>query len=188
MKITLNKHKVKLTTADNLSIEQYLQLSEKENITIIDYLNATTDFKVLDIARTGLSNRHLRRLNNYIGSIKTFEELAKIKQKSIIFEDKLYQRDNLDCLTFGARVMLEARQKETQNPLKLAVYLLAILIEGNFDADKTDVIYNKLLKLSYIDYLPFAVFFFKRLTIGKYKGPRLLSFLPKTIKKILKKR
>jgi hypothetical protein len=61
--------------------------------------------------------------------------------------------------------MIEDRQ--AANQLELAVYLLAIYIDGKYDQESIEAIYTDLLNYNAISVYSFVIFFFKSLMNGK---------------------
>ncbi|RLD69233.1 MAG: hypothetical protein DRI95_00645 [Bacteroidetes bacterium] len=183
MKIRLNNKKFEIPTAENLTVGQYIELSKFDKLNVANYLAVVTGRRVLEIATLKMKDKNLRRLLNYIGNISDFKELQNLGKsaKTFIFDNKVYTK-SFDWQTVGVRLMLEKKAEQTNEVLELATYLLAILISKNFDADKIEKNYIKLLEYSYIDILPFAIFFFKKLNRGYSKELPLLQRLRKIIR------
>ena len=177
MNITINDKRYKIRQSNTLTVAEYLALMENSQINIANYLQVVTgeDFKT--ILKTTANENSVRTLKNYIGEIKTAADFANGSFKEFDILGKTYKAKKMDWQAVGTRIMFEQRINKTQNMYALAVYILAVLIEGNFEAEASEEVYQKLLKENYLDVMPSAVFFFAKLNRGYLNDKKLLKVL-----------
>ena len=182
MKITINNKQYAIKQAHNLTVSEYLQLMENSDINIANYLHVTTgeDFKT--ILKTNANEQAVRTLKNYIGEIKTLTDFTDEKIKSFTFDGRKYKAKEMPWQAVGMRIMFEQRINKTQNVYALAVYILAVLIEGNFEAEEAEKVYSKLLERDYLEIMPTAIFFFAKLNHGYWSDSALLRVLKMIMK------
>jgi len=196
MKVILNNKKYKIKTSSNLTVKEYIEMSKFEQINIANYISVVTGLRVLDIAMSSLPLRKTRRLVKYIGKLQTFRQLEKESKKvtMIYFDNETIKKEYISYDTLGTRILYEQKAKElyssesseNEKMLQLIIYSLAVVLSKNYDASKTNEVYSKLLKCSYLDIFPFAIFFFRKLTNGQNKGRKLLKTLRKAISLIFR--
>lgn len=183
MNIKINKKTYKIKPANQLTIKEYLtyftMIKPDSNYLekLICYLCAITGLKYNHVADINIEYDDIRRIFAYIGDILQANE---VPESRVFYHRKsgktLYQK-SVNWRSIGARKMLEDRKAETQ--IEQAVYLLAIYINGKYDAEKIEEIYHELQDYNAIEVLSFSIFFFKSLYSGKKQGGIFLKRLLK---------
>ncbi len=181
MNIKINKKTYKIKPASELTVSEYLAYFSKIKEysgslgRLMHYLCAITGLSYNNIADIKIDPDSIRRIFAYIGDIY---HVSDIPESKVFYHRKsgktLYQK-SVNWRAIGARKMLEDRKAETQ--IEQAVYLLSIYIAGNYDAEKTEEIYQELQDYNAIEVLSFSVFFFKNLYSGKKSGGNFLKRL-----------
>ncbi len=114
----------------------------------------------------------------YIGDINPIEKIDRLDLFS--YEGELINAKDIVYRSLGVRLMLE--KKKFNNAAEQAVYMLAINIDGNYDADKTNVIYDKLMNYRAADVFGFMVFFYLNFLNGNKQGLRFSKMLFRKVK------
>lgn len=175
MNIRINGKKHKVKPASILTAKEYIELSKIESPNITDYLKIVSRETFGSIMNIRANKTTLRRLHAFVGTVKNSKELINDRKRYFVFKNKAYNIEKIDCETLGCRLMIENKSKQTQNIYELSLYLLSIVVVDNYDSEQADSVYCSLLDLGYLDVLPPALFFFRKLTNGYSFGTRLLS-------------
>ena len=171
MNVEINKQKYRIKPATELTVKEYISFfsniskEPKEKEVIICYLAAITGLDFKEINSVSMDSHSLRRLLVYIGPIKCIDQMQNCHYFYYRKLSKRIYKENLNWRTLGVRRMIEDRQ--ATNQLELAVYLLAIYINGKYDQEAIEEIYNDLLTYNAISVYSFVIFFFKNLMNGK---------------------
>lgn len=174
MNIAINNQKYRIKPATELTVKEYITFfttispEPKEKEVIICYLAAITGLEFKEINSVSMDSHSLRRLSVYIGPIKWIDKMENCHYFYYRKLSKRIYKETLNWRTLGARRMIEDRQ--SSNQLELAVYLLAIYINGKYDQEAIEEIYNDLMSYNAISVFSFVIFFFKRLMNGKVSG------------------
>jgi len=181
MDIKLNKKKHKIKPASQLTVQEFLTLSEIKNSTVIDYLAITLNVSFSSIANLKFDRISERQISAYVGSVTDISEFfeTNIIPLHFHFQDRAYPYTEFDCETVGVRIMMEAKAKETDNVIELAVYLLSVLIEGQYDSKGVQKVFNRLMCCNYIDVIRYAAFFLKKFQSGFNSVPVLSKLIRK---------
>lgn len=183
MNIKINKKTYKIKPASELTISEYIayfsRIKEDSNYLdkLICYLCAITGLGYNNVADINIDPDSIRRIFAYTGEILQANEIPESKVFYHRKSGKTLYRKSVNWRAIGARKMLEDRKAGTQ--IEQAVYLLSIYIAGNYDAEKTEEIYQELQNYNAIEVLSFSVFFFKSLYNGKKSGGNFLKRLLK---------
>jgi hypothetical protein len=184
MQITINNKKYHIKPASELTVSEYIELFDRfkpetrELGMLLDYLCVTLDLKYTSIADVNFDENTIRRLFAYIGEFLLAKDMPGSEQFYYKKTGKRYYQNKINWQAVGVRRMIEERNEDNQ--LKLAVYMLAIFIAGNYDFEKVEQIYDELQNYRAIDVYSFVIFFFKNLHSGKKPGK---SFFRKLLKK-----
>ena len=73
-------------------------------------------------------------------------------------------------------------EKQLNNELELSVFLLAILIQGEFDSEKINKIHKELLRYPYIEVFGFSYFFLQNWLNGYKQGRNFLKMLKRILR------
>lgn len=185
MKIQINKKDYKIKPASEMSVQEYItffgKLSEEPTQfeVLIAYVSAITGLNYTDIEKINIDDNSIRRLMVYIGEIQAPNQIKTIDYFYHKKSGKRIYQKTLEWRTFGARKLLE--EKRTDNQLELAVYLLAVYVAGNYDAEKIEEIYSELMDYNAVSVFGFVIFFFKRLANGAIQEK---SYLKRLILKV----
>ena len=185
MNIKINNKKHEIKPASELTIKEYIELFDKfdpktKNLGILlDYISVILGLDYKDIADVNINHRTIRRLFAYIGEIQLAKDMPVSKEFYYKRTGKTYYQSVVNWQSVGVRRMMEERDEKNQ--LKMAVYLLAVLIQGDYDYEKTEAIYNDLQDYRAIDVFSFVIFFFKSLYSGNKPDT---SFLKRLIRKL----
>jgi hypothetical protein len=183
MNVEINKKKYLIKPASELTVKEYITFftsispEPKEKEVIICYLAAITGLSFKEINSVSMNSNTLRRLSAYIGKIKWIEQF---ENKSFFYYRKIGKKlfkEKIEWRTLGARRMIEERQ--ATNQLELAVYLLAIYIDEEYNQESIEEIYNDLQNYNAIAVFSFVIFFFKSLMNGKSSGRNYIKTLLK---------
>lgn len=189
MNIEINNKKYKIKPASELTVKEYIDFfgnisqEPSQMEVIICYIAALTGLSFKEITSVSIDDNSLRRISVYIGQIKGPNDLET--KFSFYYREtaKYLYKETLNWRTLGARKLKEDREKLIENPesvksqLELAVYLLAVYVSGNFDAEEIEKIYKNLYKYNAFNVFGFIVFFFKGLSNGKISGINFLRML-----------
>lgn len=176
MNIKINKIPTKIKSSQHLTCAEYIELfKDKRGVNVLTYLNATTEYNFSDIQNIELKKRELSLINTYIGEIPDaafFFKKGKPQQK-FIFNDKLFDLKKETTITLGTRQAYSDFTKDLdKNVHEAALFLLAVIINNlantslKYDTDSVQRTYEELLSKNYLDTMPSAVFFLKKLTNG----------------------
>jgi len=180
MKIKLNNDYFELKHADALTIKEYLELSKLESINIINYIATISGKEFAQIADLKFSERDIKIISAYVGSIKSYDYFLSFPSDSFYFgyTGQTFYKNNLQKVeTVGTRMLLE--QFKSENIIELATYLLAIIITENYDSEQVQQNYERLLNYNYIQVLSYAAFFLQTFKNGSSKGTKFLRWLTK---------
>lgn len=181
MNIEINNQKYRIKPATELTVKEYIAFfttispEPKEKEVIICYLAAITGLEFKEINSVSMDSHSLRRLSVYIGPIKWIEQMENCHYFYYRKLSKRIYKETLNWRTLGARRMIEDRQ--ASNQLELAVYLLAIYVNGKYDQEAIEEIYNDLMSYNAISVFSFVIFFFKSLMNGKVSGIDYIKLL-----------
>jgi hypothetical protein len=171
MNVEINNQKYRIKPASELTVNEYIKffsiisVEPKEKEVIICYLAAITGLDFKEINSVSMDSHSLRRLSVYIGPIHWIDKIENCHYFYYRKTAKRIYKENLNWRTLGVRRMIEDRQ--ASNQLELAVYLLAIYIDGKYDQESIEEIYNDLLNYNAISVYSFIIFFFTNLMNGK---------------------
>lgn len=174
MKIKINGTNYDIKTSANLTVKEYIELSKLDG-NILDYISVVTGLKFKSIADCFFTDLTLNRLHSYVQPIRQVENLDRsylfmYKRTGQIVSEKTFNFDSV-----GTMFLMQTRSEQTTNNLELMVYLLAIAIQKEYDAEKIENIYNELLEYNYIQIFSFIAFFFRKLYYGSNKNRTSLS-------------
>lgn len=193
MKIKLNNKKVKIKPFINLTVKEYIKFWElyeieasknKDGIpylkVVLIYLTAITKYEFADLLNINIANLDILRIQGYIGQ---FVPVDKIPYKNHFWykETGLCLHKFQNWQTVGTRLALQQKANTTENIIELTTYLLAIAIQNDYDHEKINEIYKKLLLYNAFDVLGFSYFFFRRLQNGTIQGKRFFQKLRKIL-------
>ena len=174
MKVKINKVDYEIKTSANLTCKEFIELS-KLNGNILDYISVVTGLKFKSVANTFFAESTLNRLHSYVQTIKSINNL----ERSFLFRyaktGQIVSEKTFNLYSVGTIFLMQSRTETTANELELMVYLLAIAIQKDYDAEKIDIIYNDLLNYNYIQVYSFILFFFKKLYCGSKKNKQSLN-------------
>ena len=181
MKIEISGKKYEIKTASELTVKEYVYFfsgiteTSKESDIFIRYISAVTGLDFLNVCKIDIDEHSIRRMLAYVGEIKNPMQLNTIDYFYIKNTGrKLYQK-NVNWRSLGTRKMLEDKHLETG--LELAVYLLAIYIDGTYDNENIEQIYSDLQNYNAISVFGFVWFFFQKLQNGKKQETNFLKML-----------
>lgn len=182
MKVKINGKKIEVPHSGLLTVNQYCDLMEFEQITIIEYLAYFTDYSVEQIKFSKIDVSQIQRLSHAIGFVKTFDSFMTIKKlpDEIYFDGEMYSYNKLNDLTgsVGARLLLaQFSKREKIRKLDPVIYLLAIILSGTFDVEATNRKFEDLQKANYVDAFKIAAFFFQKFKTQSVKGMNFLERL-----------
>lgn len=181
MKVKINNKNHEIKTASELTVKEYIQFFDivNENSGNIEklaaYISVLTGENYFNVQNIKFDSHSLRRLSSYIGEIQQPEKMRIIDNFYYKKTGKRIFQKLVNWRALGVRSLLELRK--TDNSLELAVYLLAIIISGDFDSEKIEEIYNELQEYNAISVFGFAIFFLLRLSNGKKSDPNYLNLL-----------
>jgi hypothetical protein len=178
MKIKLNNELFELKHADALTINEYLKLSKLESINIINYISTIVNKEFAQIADLKFSERDIKIISAYVGSIKSYDYFLNFPSDSFYFgyTGQTFYKNKLQKVeTVGTRMLLE--QFKSENIIEIATYLLAVIITENYDNEKVQSNYERLLNCNYIQVLSYAAFFLQTFKNGSNKGQNFLTWL-----------
>ncbi len=171
MNVEINKKKYKIKPASELTVREYItfltSISEnpKEMEVIICYIASITGLSFKDITSVNIDKTSLRRISVYIGEIVIPDKLKGLDSFYYRKPNKKIYKRNINWRSFGVRQLIEDRKAD--NNMDLAVYLLAIYIDGNYDNEQIEEIYKDLQDYNAASVFGFVLFFFKSLSNGK---------------------
>lgn len=186
MNIKINNKKCEIKPASELTVKEYIELFDRfdpktKNFGIlIDYISVTLGLEYKNVADVKMNQRTIRRLFAYIGEIKLAKDMQVSKEFYYKKTGKKYYQSVVNWQSVGVRRMMEERDEKNQ--LKIAVYLLAILIQDNYDYKKTEAIYEDLQDYNAVDVFSFVIFFFINLYNGKKQDT---NFLRRLMRKLI---
>jgi len=190
MKLKINKTSIEIPTADNLTCRQYLECleaSKSNDPFILRYLSIVTGFNYVDVCNANIDFTTIQRLIAWIGQIKNFDYFLINQNTQVYIKGNLFvsTRKDFDFEKVGVSILFQAKAERTESREVLAIYLLAILLTPDFDADKTEAKYEQLLEENYIKILSFSTFFLsKYLKYSKTKKKHLIQRAMERIKNI----
>ena len=175
MKIKLNRKKIRIKPFSNLTVKEYIKFWDSYNAEIekhkdikvirlvMIYLSIITRVDFSNILEDNISDIDILRIYSYIGNPVWISDIERTfsfhyKETGLILHQ--YQK----WQAVGTRLMMQ--EFKSQNVIELTTYLLAIAIQNDFDSEKTNEVYKKLLNYNAIDVLSFAYFFFQKVLNG----------------------
>ena len=179
MKVAINKTKYQVKTSANLTCREYIEYNKRHDNTILDYLAITTKQEYKSIADTSFDMLTLNRLNSYIQPLKLVEHLERSYLFRYTKTGQIVSAKTFNFESVGTVFLIQSKAQETKSNLELMIYLLAIAIQKNYDAEKIEQIYNELLDYNYIQVYSFIYFFFRNFMSGSKKKVKLSSRLKK---------
>ena len=186
MNIKINNKKYNIKSSHDLTVSEYFNLLQQPTgLSVMAYLNVVTGSDFKDINNFNGKGRELSILNTWIGKIKTLEYFKRNAkpQDTFVFENSLIDLKESFEITLGLRSMYEAFVSEKRYNFEAALYLVAIIVNNQinkskkYDFESTQIVYDKLLNHNYIEVLPSALFFLKKLTAIYNKEMRFLKVL-----------
>jgi len=168
MKIKLNNKSYKIKPAENLTVKEYRDFfskfdNKKSSLhSVINYLSVVTGLEFGELSKINIDTKTLSRITYYIGSIRPINNLKSVEK--FAFSGQIFEKNKLDWESVGVRLLMS--ENKSENVIELMTYLLAILIENNFDAEKVNEIYEQLLNENALSVLCFSTFFFQNLLNG----------------------
>jgi len=171
MKIQINEKSYKLKPASELTVKEYIKLfsliNEKSGQIqiLMAYICSISGINYSEAQKINIDDHTIRRAFAFIGQINTPDNIPKIDYFYIKKTGKRIWKSNLNWRSLGVRKLLEDRTYD--NSLDLAVYLLAVYCDGNYDNENIQEIYSDLQDYRAIDVFGFVVFFLQKLSNGK---------------------
>ena len=171
MKIQINEKSYKLKPASELTVKEYIKLfsliNEKSGQIqiLMAYICSISGINYSEVQKINIDENTIRRTFAYIGQINTPDNIPKVDYFYIKKTGKRIWKNTLNWRSLGVRKLLEDRTYE--NSLDLAVYLLAVYCDGNYDNENIQEIYSDLQDYRAIDVFGFVVFFLQKLSNGK---------------------
>ena len=181
MKIQINEKSYKLKPASELTVKEYIKLfsliNEKSGQIqiLMAYICSISGINYSEAQKINIDENTIRRAFAYIGQINTPDNIPKVDYFYIKKTGKRIWKSTLNWRSLGVRKLLEDRTYE--NSLDLAIYLLAIYCDGNYDNENIQEIYNDLQDYRANDVFGFVVFFLQKLSNGKKSEPNYLKKL-----------
>jgi len=181
MKIQINEKSYKLKPASELTVKEYIKLfsliNEKSGQIqiLMAYICSISGINYSEAQKINIDENTIRRAFAYIGEINTPDNIPKVDYFYIKKTGKRIWKSTLNWRSLGVRKLLEDRTYD--NSLDLAIYLLAIYCDGNYDNENIQEIYNDLQDYRANDVFGFVVFFLQKLSNGKKSEPNYLKKL-----------
>ena len=181
MKIQINEKSYKLKPASELTVKEYIKLfsliNEKSGQIqiLMAYICSISGINYSEAQKINIDENTIRRAFAYIGQINTPDNIPKVDYFYIKTTGKRIWKSTLNWRSLGVRKLLEDRTYD--NSLDLAIYLLAIYCDGNYDNENIQEIYNDLQDYRANDVFGFVVFFLQKLSNGKKSEPNYFKKL-----------
>lgn len=165
MKIRINKKKYEVKETNLLTVSEYLHFMSIEKFTFLDYISHFTGFTVDELKKAKINQMSLNTIIQVIGQLPSINQFLEIKRLPDIItiggKDYNYDRINDLCGSVGARILLTQKEPKLK-PFENIVYLVAILIDGSLDFEKTDRTFEELREYNYLDVFTIGCFFLRK--------------------------
>lgn len=168
-----NKKEIKIPTANELTVNQYIDFMARDRQDIINYLSV-----VLNVDYNSVWNFRLNEIESdtLFARIGQVEDYTKLKPKKYILGNEIKEVE-----TFGQRYIIEETSYDMK-PEELFCFVLAVCIVCEPNENKINEYKDKLMDMPYIDVLPTGFFLLKNLRNGKISGNLNLKNLIHLIK------
>jgi hypothetical protein len=178
IKIKLNGKITEIKQADELTVNEYIELSKKKYHGLIAYLSTVLKIDEEKLFKSKVKNNFL--VQSKIGNVKDFEKLPP-KKKLIISGEKHFI-NQLEVAELGQRFLIEeVLQAQKMEEIELMCFVLAVRICNKMDLNKVNEMKTKLMNEPYIKVLPTAFFLLRRLLLGKRKETNFLQKITRSI-------
>ncbi len=151
-----------------MTCREYIELSKTQG-SLLDYISIVTGLKFKNIADLSINQYTLNRLHSYIQQVKNVQSLERSRLFYYAKTRQLISEKTFNFDSCGTVFLMQTRAEKTTSDLELMVYMLAIAIQNEYDAENIDVIYNELLDENYINVYSFIHFFFRNFVNGLNK-------------------
>lgn len=167
--IKINKKKYKIKPLADLTVEEFIEVSQIENLDVIKYISWATGIDTKDAFFAEISYS----VEKAIGKMPDYENLPVTYDMSCSIE------------TVGQRYQIESSNLKGA---ELILFVLAVGIAKSNNIDHVYKVRDELLEKKATDVIPSALFFFKILEIGSKKGGKYLLRIRRWIRtKVLRK-
>lgn len=163
IKIKINGQNETIPTADELTVNQYIEFVKNKETNIIGYLSSVLGITYKESFYSKVSNSTY--LKQRIGSINDYTKMLPVNK--IIFKDGDYRfLKDLDISTIGERWTIEENGKNLKDEELLCFVLAVLLTKDSMNLEKVNEMKEKLMNEPYKNVLPTAFFLLRRFSIG----------------------
>jgi hypothetical protein len=163
--VKINGKKYKIKTIPELTTEEFIELSELENLDTSKYISWQTG---IDIKKTffAIISKQVEKSIGKVPDIRKLHIPKWVNKKNIIE-------------TVGQRHQIE---NSNLKGYELLVFTLAVANAKSNNIDDVNELNDIYMQMPFMDILPAGFFFFKNYKNGKSEGRRLLNWLLGLIK------
>ncbi len=173
-KVRINGEPVSLPFASELTVKDYIEISEREKFTVMDFISMFARMTYTHVLNSNINDYSLRIIIDTIKQIKPFDYYTSLPRQDFFkFRGKIIDLKTLNNEAVGLRLLVEQNADKLNTAPRTALYVFSCLLSKDFDAGQADEIQAELMLYTADSVFRAAGFFLKRFSDGYNNGGNL---------------